>query len=306
MTREDFFFDSRDGLTKIHAVRWIPEGEIKCIIQLVHGMSEHIERYSYVAKWLADRGILVTGDDHLGHGQSVTKEKLYGYFCKQDPATVVVRDEHRLKKLTEEKYPGKPYFILGHSMGSFIVRNYIFKYGTGIKGSIIVGTGSKPAPLIKFGLCLCGINSLFFGDKHISKMINDMSTDSKSKIPLEHRFEWICTDSKVVDAYRDDPLCGFPFTTNGFKTLFGLIDRQNKKSNLEKMPKNLPVLFLSGEKDSVGDCGKGVLKSVNSFKNVGMSNVEYKLYEGMRHEILNEPIKDEVLTEIFEFVSENI
>ena len=127
--KEEFTFDSRDGATKIHAVRWVPEGKVVCILQIIHGMAEYVERYEQLAQYLGEKGILVTGDDHLGHGKSVGEEGAYGYFCEQDPATVVVRDVHRLKKITQEEYPGIPYVILGHSMGSFILRNYLFRYG---------------------------------------------------------------------------------------------------------------------------------------------------------------------------------
>ena len=115
MKREDFFFDSRDNVSKIHAVRWIPETDKPVgILQIVHGMAEHVDRYEDFAKFMTEKGFLVTADDHLGHGESVT-DGLYGYFCKQDPATVVVRDVHRLKKITQELYPGLPFYILGHT-----------------------------------------------------------------------------------------------------------------------------------------------------------------------------------------------
>ena len=147
--KEEFTFDSRDGKSKIHAVRWVPEQRVVCIVQIIHGMAEYIERYEELAQYLGEKGILVTGDDHLGHGKSVAKDGTYGYFCEQDPATVVVRDVHRLKKMTQEEYPGIPYIILGHSMGSFILRNYLFRYGTGIQGAIVCGTGSQPKALVK-------------------------------------------------------------------------------------------------------------------------------------------------------------
>ena len=161
--KEEFTFDSRDGNTKLHAVRWTPSGKVICILQIVHGMAEYVERYEGLAKYLGEKGILVTGDDHLGHGKSVGEDGTYGYFCEQDPATVVVRDVHRLKKLTQEEYPGVPYVILGHSMGSFILRNYLFRYGSGIQGAIICGTGSQPPLLVKVSKALAGIQGLFWG-----------------------------------------------------------------------------------------------------------------------------------------------
>lgn len=148
MIKEEFYFDSRDGESCIHAVRYTPDdGNVKGIVQVVHGMAEYVERYENLAEFLTARGILVTGEDHLGHGKSVAEGGTYGYFCEQDPATVVVRDVHRLKKITEESYPEVPYVILGHSMGSFITRNYLCRYGKGVDGAVIVGTGMQSGGL---------------------------------------------------------------------------------------------------------------------------------------------------------------
>ena len=120
----------------------MPEGrEPLCVVQIIHGMAEYVERYEEFARFLTDQGCVVTGNDHLGHGKSVGEEKCYGYFCEQDPATVLVRDVHRLKKITQKEYPSLPYVIIGHSMGSFILRNYLTMYGSGITGAVIMGTG---------------------------------------------------------------------------------------------------------------------------------------------------------------------
>lgn len=306
MRAEEFRVDSRDKKTKLYARYWIPDGEIKCILQIVHGMAEHIGRYDEMASWFASQGILVVGEDMLGHGQSLDDYSTPGYFTPLDPATVVVRDVHRLKKITEEKYPGVPYFILGHSMGSFILRNYIFRYGKGIKGAIICGTGSKPKLLVKAGLLITNIIQLFCGDHHKSTLLSTLAFGNKSKIPEDHRNDWLCTDHKVVEKYDADPLCGFLFTVNGFKTLFTLIDRQNSKKNIEKMPNTLPVLFISGSEDQVGDCSKGVKKVFDEYKSLGMEDVDCILYEGLRHEILNEPSREKVFSDVFEWINKRI
>lgn len=306
MRKEEFTFDSRDGVTKIHAVRWIPDGEIKCILQIVHGMAEYIERYDEVAKWFTDRNIMVVGDDHLGHGKTVTGEGTYGYFCKMDPATVVVRDVHRLKKLTEAEYPNIPYVIWGHSMGSFILRNYLFKYGFGIDGAIVCGTGSNPKLLIKFAKALANIQGLFLGDKHIAKQLNTMAFGNSSKIPEGHRNDWLCTDHSVVEKYDMDPLCGFTFTVNGFKTLFELIDRLNDFKNVLRVPRTTPIFVISGSEDIVGNKGVGVRKAYEEYKKAGINDVELKLYEGLRHEIHNEPSKEEVFSDILNWIEERV
>lgn len=306
--KEEFTFDSRDGKTKIHAVRWVPEGKIVCILQIVHGMAEYIERYEETAQFFAKKGILVTGDDHLGHGKSVAEGGTYGYFCDRDPATVVVRDVHRLKKITQEKYPGIPYIILGHSMGSFITRNYLFHYGTGIQGAIICGTGSQPQALVKFSKALASLQCLVLGQKHVAKMIDKLAFGNyNQKITDPKRdFDWLCRNEQVVDKYIEDPLCGFTFTSNGFKTLFTLIERLNRSENIQKMPKDLPVFFIAGDKDPVGNYGEGVKQAYESFEKAGMKNLSIKLYPEDRHELLNELDRTEVYEEIYLWIGERI
>lgn len=306
--KEEFTFDSRDGKSKIHAVRWIPEGKVICILQIVHGMAEYIERYGEMAEYFAQKGILVTGEDHLGHGKTVSEGGTYGYFCKQDPATVVVRDVHRLKKMTQEEYPGIPYVILGHSMGAFILRNYLFRYGTGIQGAILCGTGSKSQGLIRASWLIAAVQNALFSGKHEAKLIDKLAFGNYNKKITESKtqFDWLSRDEKVVDAYIKDPLCGFTFTVNGFQTMFTLISRLNQHSNLEQMPKQLPVFFIAGEKDPVGDYGEGVKKAYNDFEKAGMEKLAMKLYPEDRHEILNEPDKEKVYEDIYPWIVERV
>lgn len=306
--KEEFTFDSRDGKTKLHAVRWVPEGKVVCILQIVHGMAEYIERYEGMAQFFGERGILVTGDDHLGHGKSVSGNGVYGYFCEQDPATVVVRDVHRLKKMTQEDYPGIPYVILGHSMGSFILRNYLFRYGTGIEGAVICGTGSRSDFQNLACRVIAAVAGVLFGEKHTAKVIDRLAFGSYNK-GIENPktpSDWLCTDERVVEAYERDEMCGFVFKVNGFKTLFQLLSRLNKKENLDKMPKNLPVHFISGDMDPVGDYGKGVRKAYEDFQKAGMERVSMKLYPGGRHEVLNEKNKIQVYEELYPWIMERV
>lgn len=306
--KEEFTFDSRDGKSKIHAVRWVPKEKVKGILQIVHGMAEYIERYEDLAQFFAQRGILVTGNDHLGHGKSVSEGGTYGYFCRQDPATVVVRDVHRLKKLTQEKYPSVPYVILGHSMGSFITRNYLFRYGTGIQGAVICGTGTQPEGLVCVCRAIAGLQGLIFGQKHVAKLIDKLAFGNYNK-KIENpgtSFDWLCRDAKVVEAYVRDPLCGFTFTVNGFRTLFALLHRQNQPSNLANMPKELPVLFIAGDQDPVGNYGEGVKKAYESFEKAGMKKLAIRLYPKDRHELLNEPDKRQVYEELYPWIMERV
>lgn len=303
--REEFWYDSRDGITKIHAVRWIPEdGKFGAVVQIVHGMTEHVLRYDEFARFLAAHGILVVGNDHLGHGLSRREDVPFGYFCKRDAATVVVRDVHRLKKLTQENHPGLPYIILGHSMGSFILRNYLARYGTGINGAVIVGTGQKSVALMNLGLFLVHLQALFVGQKHVAKLMDRMVSGQNNRHIRSARTasDWLNSQPEEVDGYRADEQCGHTFTLNGFQTLFTLIKRSCGKNALKKVPKELPVLFLAGKEDPVGDFGKGVKMAYQSFLDHDMTDVSYKLYEGARHEIIREKQKDAVNKEILSFV----
>lgn len=306
MRREDFTFDSRDGVTKIWATKWIPDGDVKCVLQIIHGMAEYIMRYDEVATWFAQRGFLVVGDDHLGHGRTIGENGLKGYFCPQDPATVVVRDEHRLKKMIQTEYPSVPYFIWGHSMGSFILRNYLCRYGKGIDGAIICGTAYHPSIEVKFGLLFARITALFKGDKHYAAFVSSLAFGNPKKVGLEHYYDWVCNDKEVVATYSKDPLCAFMFTANGFITLFTLLDRLNKKSNLEQMSKELPIYMIAGVDDKVGNYGIGVKKVYKQYQHLGIKDLSLKLYDGMAHEIHNEPGREEVYRDIYEWIEKRI
>ncbi len=308
MRKEEFYFDSRDGVSRLHAVRYLPEAEPIAVLQIVHGMAEHVERYEEFAGFLTERGFLVTAEDHLGHGASVAAGRPYGYFCAQDPATVVVRDVHRLKKMTQEKFPGLPYVILGHSMGSFILRNYLCRYGSGIQGAVIMGTGMQPGAVLCMGKALAGLQKIFLGDEHVSRLLNGIAFGSYNKKIPDARTEsdWLSRNPENVDRYREDPLCGFCFTVNGFRTLFELISRIQKAENLEKIPKDLPLFLVSGEEDPVGDYGKGVKRTMESLEKAGLRKLQCRLYPQDRHEILNETDRQQVMEDIYGWICREI
>lgn len=300
--KEELYFESRDNVSKIHAVKWIPEIEKPiCILQIIHGMAEYAERYEDFALSMAQKGLLVVAEDHMGHGKSISEGGVKGYLCKRDAATVIVRDCHRLKKMMQEKYPGVPYIILGHSMGSFIIRNYLCRYGTGIQGAVIGGTGMPAWGLLELGRGLTAILDWCGGSKKPSRLLDRMTFGAYNK-RIENRrtaMDWLSRDEKIVDAYIADPLCGFTFTVNGFRAMFELIHRLYKKENLEKMPKELPILFVAGEEDPLGNYGKDVEAVYQSFLDMGMRNVKRKLYQGDRHEIFNEIDKQQVYEDVY-------
>lgn len=305
MKKEEFYFDSRDNISKIHAVRYIPEDrEPVCVVQIVHGMAEYIERYEEFAGFLTERGCVVTGNDHLGHGKSVGEDKLYGYFCEQDPATVLVRDVHRLKKMTQKEYPGLPYVIVGHSMGSFILRNYLTMYGSGITGAVIMGTGHQSKATILAARFMVGLQKLFLGSKHVSKFSDRVSFGSYNKrIPdAKTPFDWLCKDEDSVRRYMEDPLCGNVFTLNGFQTLAELISRAHDPKRLRKIPADLPVMVISGDADPLGEYGSGIPRVCEGLRKSGVKDVEMRLCETGRHELLNEPERAQIMEEIYGWI----
>lgn len=305
MKKENIYFESRDGVSKLHAIVWSDETKKPIgILQIIHGMAEYIDRYDDFARFMVEKGYVVVGDDHLGHGDSVGENGIFGYFCKKDPATVLVRDEHRLKKLMEAKYKGVPYYILGHSMGSFIARNYLNRYGSGIQGMIVMGTGNQSKALLSASKVLVGLTGFFCGEKHVAKFINKLAfgTYNRAIEDAKTNVDWLTKDETIVDKYIADERCGFTFTVNGFRGLFELIYRLQKPKNFVNIPKQIPVFFVSGEEDPVGDYGEGVIGAKNALVRAGLENVSMKLYPGDRHEILNETDKDIVYQDIYEWL----
>ena len=299
--KEEFYFNSTSGTTRIHGVRYIPDGEIRAILQISHGMVEYIERYEAFALFLNSKGILVTGNDHLGHGKSVNSKEEWGYFAKEDGNRAVLYDIYQLTQITKAKYPSIPYFLLGHSMGSFYARQYLCEFGLELDGAIIMGTGCQPLALVQFGRLLTRFISLFKGWKYRCNLINNIAFGSYNKHfkPARTTKDWLSKDTAIVDKYVADECCNFIFTLNAFYNMFTGISRLYNKKLLSNMPKKLPVFFVAGEDDPVGDYGKGVLKAAAMFKNVGMKNVKLKLYPTDRHEILNETDRDQVYKDLY-------
>lgn len=293
---------SSDEQTNLHVVCWKPEREPKAVIQIIHGMAEYIERYHEFAEYLNQQGYLVVGHDHLGHGQSVdSTAPQYGYFGEKAVPSILA-DIHQVRQRTKSSYPDLPYFMLGHSMGSFALRNYLQNHGEGLSGVILMGTGSKPAglslalPLVK---CLSRKN----GSKK-NPMVDRLAFGSYSKkFPEPSSFNWLSKNQKNVAEYERDPLTGFIFTNNGFCTLFQLIEGANKKGWTDKLPKKLPILIVSGNQDPVGDFGKGIEKVHRELVMSGLGAVEVTLFPELRHEILLEEEKIEVYQVIEQWLS---
>lgn len=301
MRKEEFYFESRDKVTKLHGIRWIPDGEIRGILQIAHGMVEYVDRYQELAEFLTGRGYLVTGHDHLGHGLSVTSEENHGYFCdKKESTTVLVRDIHRLKKMTQEMYPGVSYYLLGHSMGSFLSRKYITMYGTGIDGVLLLGTGAQEKVKLAVGRIVTSCLGTLKGWNYRSSFI-DKATFGKYNKRIQNptsKNDWLSREENNVKAYNEDKQCKFIFTVNGFYTLFSLITEVQDRENLKQIPVSLPVYLAAGAEDPVGHYGKDVKTVYNCYKELGIEDVTMKLYADDRHELLNETDKADVYEDI--------
>ncbi len=306
MKRQDFRYISKDGRNLIHGVRWMPEGEVKGILQISHGMVDFIDKYEGFASFLADNGILVTGNDHLGHGGTVAKEEDFGYFSDKNGNECVIGDMHTLYKLTKKLYPDLPYFMAGHSMGSFLVRQYITLYGRDLKGAILIGTGDVEASAVKVAKKVALKIMLKKGGREKSDLLDDLTLRRYSNSVKDRRTsdDWLTRDEKIVDKFLEHPWNNFRFTANAYYHMFRGIGYADDKKNMKRIPKDLPVIFLSGEDDPVGSYGKGVIKVYNRFMETGLKDVDIKLYPGDRHEILNELDRDDVYNDILVFIRE--
>lgn len=308
MKKEIFYYGSADLKSRIHGVKYEPEdGCVKAIVQVIHGMAEYVERYEAFGAFLNAQGILFAGEDHLGHGKTAAPDG-YGYFCEKDQVDTVVADSYELTRQLQAQYPGVPYVVLGHSMGSFILRNYLSVHGDKIQGAIIMGTGMQPAALLRFARGLTALLGKLQGEHHPSMLINAVAFGSYcARIkPRRTVFDWLSKDEKVVERYIADPMCGFCFTVNGFKTLFALIAGAQDSEKIRRIPKNLPILLVSGAEDPVGGYGKGVEAVYEGLSAAGLSNLTLKLYEGDRHEILNETDRETVSKDIVAWICENV
>ena len=306
--RDEFYFPSKDGNTEIHTIEWKPEGEVKAVLQICHGMVEYIRRYDEFAQFLCDRGYYVVGNDHLGHGKSIQAKSEYGFFNEKYGNACVLGDMHTLRQRTAKKYPGVPYFMLGHSMGSTLLRQYIQMYGNGLSGAVLMGVAAdhKKAELL-LGKRLCEVMAAFRGWHYRSKMVDKMVLGSFNKKfkPARTRADWITSDNDHLDVYVSDPLCSFVSTVNAYYNIFsGMIGTQRKES-VYMVPKGLPILFMSGADDPVGGFGKGVRKIYEKYRAAGIQDVALRLYTGDRHELLNETDREQVYEDLLEWFDEH-
>jgi alpha-beta hydrolase superfamily lysophospholipase len=301
--RSEFFFESK-GKGIIHAVRWTPDCEVKGVVQILHGIAEYALRYDSFANYLNSIGYAVVAEDHMGHGKSGGEGCARGYF--HGGWKTACEDSLQLMTLTKEEYPDMPYFLFGHSMGSFMTRTILIDHPElDIAGAVICGTGWMSELIIGAG---CGLSKLICkgnDEKLPNEMLQKVAFGTYNN-KVEHpktAYDWLNRDANEVQKYVDDPDCGFTASAGLLRDMMGGIRYNQKKENLQKMNTKLPVYFIAGGADPVGDYGAGVRKAAEQFKANGMEKVDCKIYPLCRHEILNEINKDEVFNDVSKWLS---
>lgn len=292
---------SLDHNVSLHCTIWTPKQTPRGVVQIIHGVAEYMDRYDAFASFLNQNGYVVVGEDHPGHGNTADSTER-GYLTGGWMNTV--KGIHLVYEAMQQQYPGIPYYMLGHSMGSFLLRTYLFTYHTPLGGAIISGTGWQPALILPLGLAVCKEEAMRLGERSSSSLLETMMFGGYNKAfaPNRTTHDWLSTDQSVVDAYVADPLCGFSVSIQLCKEMLKGIRMIQNKENLSRMQKDLPIYFFSGEKDPVGNMGKGVRQCYNAFKEVGMSDISLKLYPEMRHETLNEIGKEQVFDDLLQWL----
>ncbi|RAL27088.1 alpha/beta hydrolase [Thermoflavimicrobium daqui] len=302
-----FSYPSIDG-THIAAYKWINNKEAKGIVQIAHGMAEHAKRYHHFANFLNSEGYIVYANDHRGHGSTAgCKEKL-GHFANENGWELVVDDLYVLTGLIKKEQSDLPIFLFGHSMGSFLSRRYIQKYGKELSGLILSGTGRDPGALGNMGRALAKLFMRYSGKTKKSKLFYQLSFGRYNQIfrPNRTEFDWLTRDEEEVDQFIKDPYCGEIATVGFFYDLLTGMKLMEQRDEMKRIPKDLPIFLISGEKDPVGEYTKGVLQAYYSYKEIGMEDLNYKFYKDGRHEILNELNRDEVYHDIVRWLNQHV
>ena len=308
VNRKEFYFPSSDGATRIHAVEWSPEGAARGVYQIAHGVAEYALRYEPFAEFLTEKGFAVVANDHIGHGLSVAEGAARLWFGEKDGWTHVVDDMYALRNLTAQKHPGLPYFLMGHSMGSFLTRTYLIRYPGTVKAAVIMGTGQQSPLIVAGGKMAANFFGKKYGFDQFNATVDNLAFGAYNNPfkPKRTDFDWLSANPENVDAYIADPLCGGQTTVGLFREMLGGIGFISKPSNLAKMNMDTPIFFVSGAMDPVGGLGKGTTKAYESFRKAGVKDVTLKLYPGLRHEILNEKEAPQIRADILAWVEQHM
>ena len=299
---KQFTYPSSTGLCDIAARAWLPEGEVKAVVQLVHGMAEHISRYADLANNLNGLGYAVYAEDHAGHGDSINGRGVKGYFAESDGWSRLIDDVRTLHGVAVAEYPDVKHVLYGHSMGSFLARTYASRFPDDFSAYIFSGTAGKN-PVLGIAKLVAKQQIKKVGPDKPSEFLNNLAFGAYTKKIDNPRtpVDWLSNDKAVVDKYVADDLCGFTFTASAFRDLFDGLGEIAGKKWAEKVA-NVPIYLLAGKQDPVGNYGKGVEEVANDLIATGHTKVVLQLYENGRHEMHNELNKDEVYRGIAAFL----
>lgn len=308
MKKTEFTLQNLRDKHEIYTYKWESTNEPKAIIQIIHGAGEYANRYDTFAKALVQRGFIVYSHDHRGHGKSVSKDEVFGYFGEKNGFQTLVKDTYEVTKHIKEEYPDKKLIVLGHSMGSFIARYFSVLYSDEIDGLIIVGTGHNSKVELKLGKLVSNIYIKSGRGLKANQMLDCLifKLFNIGFILEKDVNAWLSRDKESRKEFAQDPYCGIKFTAYAFRDLFEGVEFVTQESNIAKVRKDLPILMISGEKDPVGGKGKMVKKAYELYKKVGIKNITLKLYKDMRHEILNEVGKQSVYKDIIGWINKQI
>ena len=300
-TTREILVPSTDGIHTLKGIAYIPEGEIKGVFHLVHGMCEYIGRYEHFLPFFAENGFVCVGYDHLGHGNTANEGEL-GFIAENGGHKLLVDDVNRFAESVKAEYSNIPYILMGHSMGSFIVRLAAAKYRGLADKLIICGTaGSNPAAAA--GIVLAKLIKTVKGARAYSPFIENMSFGSYNKYFKEDSpHAWLTKDENIMKKYADDKFCHYHFTVSALADLITLTHNCNLNTWYIDMPKNLPVLLIAGSEDPIGNYGRGVREVYDKLIKNGQKDVDLRIYEKCRHEIHNDTCAEESRNDILEFI----
>ena len=311
INREELRFPSADGRSTIRALVWWPAlaagARPRGVVQVIHGMAEHVERYGALACLFAAHGFVVCGDDHAGHGASCDPDS-YGCLPARGGAEALVADEHTLRRLMTERVGAYvPYLLLGHSLGSYIARVYLAERGEGLAGVVLSGTGTLPVAVSWAGHALARLTCAARGEDYRSKLLDGMGVGGYARaVPGPTGCEWLSHNEKNVATYVADSRCGFMFSAGGYAAVTKLTARACSLAWARRAPHDVPLLFVSGAEDPVGDNGRGVRAAAELARRAGQRHVDVRIYEGMRHEIFNEDDGGRVMADVLSWVEERL
>lgn len=324
MKRSELRYPSADGANCIRALVWEPDvvaagAPPRAVVQLVHGMAEHVERYERFAGVLCAAGYAVCAEDHIGHGGSVAAPDGLGHIPLNGGVDMLLEDMHTLRKLVVARYGSAAtvdqpnsssvaYVLFGHSLGSFMVRVYLARWGEGVSAAVVCGTGQQPRWLVRAGNALCHVLACVHGERYRSALVDSLAVGAYGRAIKHARTpqDWLSYDGAVVDAYRADPRCGFMFTVGGYAAITALASASQDVALASAIPRDVPLLFIAGADDPVGDCGAGVHRAVAQYRKLGMAQVDEIIYDGMRHEILNEPDHERVERDVLAWLEAHV